>query len=418
MKLQFLHTRKVRGAALYISIIVSIVIGILLSMLLLISRYNRIQLSSLEQDAQLYLNLESGFQMARSDYFSDNLNDKWIKTGRNKDSVKIRSCFWGAYRMINVTTKNKRDLLSKSGLFGTFSSSDTALFVPENARPVGVCGKINLKGYCYLPSAALKPMSIEGQNYISGSTNQMNLKPASAALPLIDEIFKEQIISLKKNFDLGNDSLIDNLPDEMDRSFSRTTVSAQVRSGTIGNKNLLNNIKVISAGDLLIDNSNRLENILIIAKKVKFGKGFKGTVHVIASDSIIIESGCELFYPSSLVLMGEDDAISKCISFVGKSTFSGGIVAFNDEGGNKSSVMVKLHPESTVNGLVFTSGFAQAQGTVNGTLLCKTLITKTASSVYENTMMDCEIDPHRYAQALCFPSIFDRRARLVCAKML
>src|ERR1700741_2342955 len=128
--------KKLKGGALYMALIISIVTGIILSSFILIGHYNQKQVISHSVLTQLRLNLESGVQMAQSESFSTNLNNKWQKIYFNDDSIRIKKIKWGSFDVINVETKKGKLSLKQSGLYGTYSFKDTSIIIADNGRPI------------------------------------------------------------------------------------------------------------------------------------------------------------------------------------------------------------------------------------------------------------------------------------------
>ena len=127
LKFHSILNHRLKAGALYIAIIVSIVIGVLLSMFILLAQYNQRSVTAFTQSTQLYYNLKSAFEIAQSDYFRPNLNDKWFKNTSNDDSIKIKKLNWGSFLLIHAITKNRHQNLSQAALYGTYMNSDTAL---------------------------------------------------------------------------------------------------------------------------------------------------------------------------------------------------------------------------------------------------------------------------------------------------
>ena len=55
-------------------------------------------------------------------------------------------------------------------------------------------------------------------------------------------------------------------------------------------------------------------------------------------------------------------------------------------------VGVILKKNSCVYGTVFSNGYADLQGIINGSLTCSKIMLNTPSSVYENHLLNAEID--------------------------
>jgi len=407
---------KVKGSALYIAIIISVVIGVLLSMMLLISRYSKLQVTKFEQFSQLVLDLNSGFELAGSDFFGSAYNNKWIKNTYNDDSIKVCLSQWGAYRLINVIAKNRNEQVSGTGLYGVFASSDTGLVVNENNRQIGVCGNIKFKGNCYLPSAGIKPIYIDGASTRITDENNAHIKTVKSELQVLSDHFMNGIKLAKEEARIGTDSFLLFLPQKINQSFSKKTITIIVPGNDLKNVAFENNIKIIGQNELIIDYSSHLENVLIVCRKVRFRSGFNGTVHVISTDSIIIEKDCVFNYPSSFVLNPGPNGVRGAIVFKDACDFSGAIIAFQNTTSSNSNVMVKLNKDCTIAGLIYSSGYLQAQGLINGTMLCRNLLVESNSSIYENAIYNCEIDPARYAGVLVVPGLFNERSELICCK--
>lgn len=413
--------KKLKGGALYIAILVSIIIGIVLTMFILVANHNQRNITRFTQSSQLYYNLQSAFQIAQSGYFTPEINDAWIKNPVNDDSIKVKKLNWGAYVMLSAETKNRHQSLSQSGLYGTFMSADTGIMISDNSRPVGLSGPVIFKSNCYLPEAGIKAAYIEGQSYISSSQNRAFIKRSPSQVPGIAE---EVLRGLKLQQGTSNphlDSAVGVLPENYDRAFARKTVVWETSETRLGPLHLKNNIKIV-CGDIEIDSSSHLENILIVCNRARFKKGFKGKVHVIASDSISMEENCFFEYPSSFVLLpGEENTNAmNYIQFNKDCRFFGGVLAFKgqDHVSNSQRVFVKLAETSEINGFVYSSGYVHVQGTLNATMICNKLLLKTASAVYENHILGCTVDPKKYAHLLAVPLVFNERSKLVCcAKM-
>jgi len=415
-----LVNQKVRGGALYIAVIISIIIGVILTLFILLSRYNQRTVTVYSQTSQLYQNLNSAFEIAKSDYFTEQSNNQWQKNSYNDDSIRIKKLQWGGYTIVVAETKNRHQNLSRAGMYGTHLNADTALLISDNGRPVGISGKVEFKSNVYFPKSGIKPAYIEGQSYIASSSNAGFLKSAPALAPQLNEKVKNSIIYLQKNIDPVNDSIVVALANSESVPFHKKTRVCEMAGSRLSNIHLKNNIKIICNGNLVIDSTCKFENILIICHKVKFSEGFKGSVHVIARDSIITAPKCQFQFPSSFVLSSTDDSPAlKCILFEDDNKFSGGLVAFTDNpSGSQGKVFVKLNSKSEFTGLIYSSDYIHVEGKINGTIIANSLLLKTPSAVYENHLLGCEIDPKKYSHLLSVPVLFNKNNPTVCCKML
>ncbi len=406
---------KLKGGALYIAIIISIVIAVMLSMFIMLGSFNQRIITEFAQSNQLLMNLKSGEAIAQSAYFNN--SNSWIKNTYNDDSIKISKTYWGAFLQIKVYTKNRHHSLSTSAFYGTHMSKDTGLVVADKSRPIGMAGVINFKANCYLPSAGIKPAFIEGQSYTGSSGNQIFIKKSPIEINQISSAFKEGIGNQMKGIDLITDSIVGVLPNILFNPFTNKTIVYQNSVSKLSKVQWSGNIKII-ADNLEIDSTCKLNDILIIGSNVKFKEGFNGTLHVIASDSILAFKSCVFNYPSSFVLKPEGK-VREGIGYVELSedcVFNGGIIALSESKMSDKKVMVKLNASSKVNGFVYSSDYLHLQGEVNANVYAGSLLLKTPSAVYENHILSCEINPAKYSALISVPPVFDKNVKLSCCK--
>ncbi|PBQ30236.1 hypothetical protein CNR22_00165 [Sphingobacteriaceae bacterium] len=397
---------------------VSVIIGITLTFFIMIANYNQRTITVYSQSAQLYLNLKSGLQIAQSAFFTAENNGSWMKNQVNEDSLRVRKINWGAYSLISVETKNRHHSLHQSGLYGTYMSADTALMISDNSRPVGMSGNISFKANCYLPAAGTKPAYIEGQSYVSSPQNAAFTKKSPYMIPQVSAEFLKGLQNQMTHLDLRLDSSVGMLPDTYKQSFRQKTLVWENASTHLRNLRLSDNIKLVCK-DIEVDSSNHFENILIVCNKVRFKKGFKGKVHVLASDSISMEEACTFEYPSSFVLLPETETTGfNYIEFNKDCFFFGGIVAVSQQSEKASKVFIKFHSAGEVNGFVYCSDFVHLEGKINATVIANKLLLKTPSAVYENHLLSCEMNPKKYADLLAIPLVFNTNSKILCSEYL
>lgn len=399
---------RLKGGALYVSVIISILISIILSLFIVVAYYNTRSVQEQNSMMQLQLGLESGFEIAGSEYYTETGGGTWQQMPYNNDSILVRKKAWGCYVLIDVKAKNAHFRLNKTGLFGTPAWSDTAIVLAEQNRQIGLAGKIRFRGNCYFPKAGIKSAYIEGTGFSDLNAIRSYIHPAPAYIPQLDEHYLESIAQCQSGIDPYSDSLLSFIPEQWNQSFKQQTAVVQQGAIVLSNLSLSNNIKLIASDVITVDNSTQLSNVLLIARKVIFRKGFKGTVHAICRDSIVTEDDCEFAYPSSFCVYSErvPDSLKGMVRgiFFGTSCkFKGGLLAANDKK-NLSRMMIRLNKQFEFIGSIYSSDYADAQGNLYGSLCCRTLLLQTPSGVYENHLFNCLIDPKRYSMGLSVPA--------------
>lgn len=333
----------------------------------------------------------------------------------------VKKMAWGCFTLVDIKAKNAHFNLHKTGLFGTNASMDTALMVAEQNRPIGLAGKIKFTGSCYLPKAGVKSAYIEGTSFSDLNSIRSYIKQAPAYIPEIDENYLKSIEQTQSELNVYTDSLLAFIPDALNQSFKQKTAVIQQGSIVLNTQILFGNIKVIATNIITVENNCQLNNVLLIARKVIFKKGFKGTVHVIAKDSIVTEDECEFNYPSSFCVYSNISSVNsnpfvRGIFFGTQCKFKGGLLAANNKL-ESSRMIVRLNEQFEMIGNIYSSNYADAQGNLYGFLFCKTLLLQTPSGVYENHLLNCMIDPKRYGVNLSVPSWFKQKEnKSVCAQ--
>jgi hypothetical protein len=413
--------KKVKGGALYIALIISIVIGITLSIFILIGFHTQKQVISQINLQQLKNNLNSAFTIAQSEYFLENENNQWLAIGPESDSIRIKRIQWGAYTLISTESKNAHQYLKQCGLYGESNSTDTAILICDHKEQISLAGKIKFNGNCYFPKAEYKPTVIEGRNFNPISSFRNFLRPAPRSLPIIRNGFIAGVKKSLLELNPGTDSLVDVLANVLNNNFSARTIVVQEENINLSSYQLTGNIKLVGTKTVLINKTNILNNVLVIAPVVRIRKGFTGTLNIIASDSIIVEENCLLNYPSSLIVLKKSihDNNSKVISIGTNSKIYGSLICLKEtDEQTLIKEMIKLNSGSEIYGLIYSSGYAQLQGKIYGSAYCDKLIFKSSTTIYENHMIDCEIDPKKYGLSMVVPGIFRNRLSNKCCKWL
>lgn len=411
---------KLKGGALYVSVIISILISIILSLFIVVAYYNTRSVQSQASLTQLQLSLDSGFEIAKSNYYSSYTNFGWQKMPYNNDSVQVKKMAWGCFTLIDVKAKNTHFNLQKTGLFGCPASPDTGLFMDDQSRPIGLAGKIKFTAACYLPKAGIKSAYIEGTSFSDLNSIRPFIKQAPNYIPQIDELYLKDIEQSQSELNPYTDSLISFIPEDLNQSFKNKTAVVQEGSIVLNSQVLTNNIKIIASNLITVENTCQLNNVLLIARKVIFKKGFKGSVHVIAKDTIMTEDECAFNYPSSFCVYlhsttKSNSPLVRGIFFGEKCQFNGGLLAANNK--NESSRMIiKVNKQFQLMGNLYSSNYAEARGNIYGTVFCRSLLLQTAFA-YENHILNCLIDPKKYGKNLVVPNWFTQKEKqYVCAK--
>lgn len=412
------YSIKLKGGALYLSLIIGIVISLFLGLLVVLARYNHtsVLVSAIEQ--QLKYDLQSGINMALSPAFSQEQNNRWLTSGKG-DSIKTKKLIWGAYQIIGVSSGRGKFSKHFSALYGTATKRDTALVVEDNGRPISVSGKIEMNGNCYLPSPDLRPAFIEGLSF-NGISNSGFIKSSPRHLPELNQNFVQAVTEDVYQLNPNSDSIVSELRDWTKLSFTSKTAVWQSAALRLHNVHYAGNIKMM-CDEVLLEKDAFLEDVLIIADKVRIKEGFHGSVHIIARDSIIVEDSCVLRYPSSLVVAKNKTSAEGGLKgiYIGKnSVIQGSLICYAPDVNNNEvpRCFVKLNQGCEVYGLLYTSGYLHLQGKLFGNAYGKRLMVKSNSATYENHWIDTYVNPVKHSGSLMVAMCFNDNQKLTCCK--
>ncbi|MGZ4038482.1 MAG: hypothetical protein ACXVPQ_11680, partial [Bacteroidia bacterium] len=87
-------------------------------------------------------------------------------------------------------------------------------------------------------------------------------------------------------------------------------------------------------------------------------------------------------------------------------------------GAQMPKVMVKLSADTEVYGFVYSSGYANLQGTIYGNAFCQALLLKTSSATYENHLLGVTVDPRMYRNSVVIPAMLKNQSLNRCVKWL
>ncbi|MNE42039.1 hypothetical protein D3C80_1361450 [compost metagenome] len=162
------------------------------------------------------------------------------------------------------------------------------------------------------------------------------------------------------------------------------------------NQNLSNiifkgNFILRSEDSIRVKKNTVLEDIILIAPKITFEEGFKGTVQAFATKGIELEEKVTLNYPSVICVYNEGTEESK-IKIKKECTIAGAVVLF----GNKIDLIDKHSIEIDEEGLLFgdlyCTGKLMIKSNVYGSVYTNRFFLKTGSTSYDNLISDIEIN--------------------------
>jgi hypothetical protein len=151
-------------------------------------------------------------------------------------------------------------------------------------------------------------------------------------------------------------------------------------------------LKALATGEeVVIDSLQTLTDTVIVARKVRIGSGFAGSLQVFAPDSIVVEERVTLEYPSGLYSETH-------VSVGDGSEVNGYVIVAPPDSSGEPDIMQAAYKQSRlarVRGLVYIDGIAQIQGIVSGVAMLSKAVYYSPRGYYENMLYDFTILENR-----------------------
>jgi len=402
-----------RSSSLLLAIFIAFIIATLSSLLLLrVYFYKQIQLRFQAEQVR-YDHLRSGIALALADSSGQDYTFEGTLFGNNDPVVMVHCRNWGVYRVATVTVKDKRDTISRSLMIGALPEAElgACLYLADHNKPLALSGNTLLKGDVYLPKNGVTATYLDGKGFGYSSFFEGNKMQSQGSLhPLLDKDMIQAIAKLAEKDTLytteGNrDSIQQHFRDTVrSLNFKRKFTASGYFSGQV----------IIRSGESIeIPAGTHLEQVILIAPYIKIGDDFTGRVQVIATDSIVVGENCHLQYPSALVLVKQKSTISTPVTMrvEDNSRIDGVILTYSPDPNDQIKTFTRIGKNFLMNGIIFSDGFLEPDGTINGTVITDYTILRRQSAIYDNHLMDITIDRASLSGYYLAPPIFKQQRK-------
>jgi hypothetical protein len=157
-------------------------------------------------------------------------------------------------------------------------------------------------------------------------------------------------------------------------------------------QHIAGNVILYSAKHLDLTTNLNLKDVILVAPSLKFPSNYKGVLQALCSDSIVLESGVLLDYPSAIVLIKKNIINAQAQIILKEQAQVNGILFAYSQLENDDKIYIHLRSKALVRGQLYSAGSIDCQGIVYGGLMCKSLLLKTNTSINENYLLNATID--------------------------
>jgi hypothetical protein len=403
-----------KGSALYMVIVIALIIGIICSALVMVAYLYQAQYQKTARYGRLRNNLESGIAIVRADSartYSQETKTNLFENGL--DSVTLQRFEWGLFDIGIVKAFQQRDTLLS--LFEIGASVDSAhwsaLYLADEDRPLSVSGRTKIIGNAFLPKSGIRAAYVDNQSY-QGSKKMVSghQYDSEKKLPALEKD-RLALISQLLSGQLPDDSLLRNSK-EVSNDFTRPTRYLNFKKvpHTLSFVRYSGRLIIVSDTTLTIDSTAQLEEVIVIAKTIRVGSGFKGRCQLFATDSLLVGPGSTFSYPSALCILQFKEAKQRQLRLELSDHVSlTGTVMTWQESQQPLPPLIQIGKESILNGQVYSFGVFSYKGklTINGSIYTTKFLYRNDFTAYENYLINATIDTRRlspyYLSGLLLP---------------
>ncbi|UUC46501.1 hypothetical protein [Flavobacterium cerinum] len=369
--------------AVYICLIVSIICG---ALLYFSGLYNQLNLFYNLQE-ELYIHNQSVVNYALGNKLADEAFPTDEASGVQGE-YRVKQ--YGLLNVLTASTILRNDTVVSVHLVGSYSKDKTAIHLANLSRSLRYSGTVRLNGDNKLPSTFIETsflnnranqLTVTGQNTVS----EIKLPEINAGFKKIFEGIKTEKIALSQ-FE-KKDSLYFN-------SFQKETKEMEVGVNTLSNLIVKGNFVLRAKDSIVVGKNAVLEDVILIAPKITFESGFKGTVQAFATKGIELQEEVNLKYPSVVCVYNNTDGESK-LKIKKECKIEGAIVLFGSSILTINKNSIEIDEKSVVMGDIYCTGKLDLKSDIQGSVYTNLFFYKNGSSINENMIVDIEIDPKK-----------------------
>lgn len=385
--------KKIKSSAIYYALFLSIIFALILGGLILFSGFNQRFALQMDVEEILIENAKSGVAYGQANFKELVLNEpvKLRLFGEGIDSVELVKNQWGAFTVMRSTALHKNRRYTKIALLGGANRFEKPvnLYLVDNGRPVSICGNARIEGNCFLPKSGFKRAYIEGKNYQGLQFVYGTVQESQKQLPPVNPNFTDGLNQVFTEIEFwrgDEDSIVVSFADKGKHYLNDRFI--------ILDQCVVKGQVMLEAADSIFVSRNAvIEHAILKSKVVYVESGFSGTLQIFASQKILLGEAVQLRYPSVLGVIEEEfpTQIAAEISLGEKSQVIGAVFMTSAQPNFRLLPTLNIVAGAEVDGLVYCAGKTQLRGTIKGGLYSEKLFLRTASSAYENHLLDGQL---------------------------
>jgi len=398
----------IKGSSLSYAIVFILLIGLICSSLIFINATQKKIEFHFTTDEHLLLDSYSALQFG---IHSLDLGDSTLLVHPFGDSSEIKCVSWGSLSVFSTRTFKQNKEKKRSAIVGLTGFKPLCLFLSGNSGGLKIAGKTILEGDIIVPNKQIETAYLSGKLYTENKLYSGDLLPGNTQLPELSKEF------LNFKFTTITKGLTAQSFQQKDSSYSfqnRTTYYQSVTPITLL-KRYEGNVVIHSFDSIFVSAKSNLNNVILIAPRIRFETGFKGSVQVIATESIYLEKKVQLTFPSYLMINETDIPLrdkSAQITLDEECLLIGGILMTTERFDFRLPPTLKTSPNCTIGGMVYNVGTSELAGNFIGSVYTSRLTLHYGGGEYTNHLLDVLISSKKVPDGFCYPAWLKEEQKL------
>lgn len=382
---------KLPGGAMLYCLMISLVSGGLMGSYLLL---NSLQQRFLDREYATVIaqdNMLSGLSLFRSTPEATYMTDSLF--GSVTDSFEVTSEPWGLFQLVQAKGVHGTTTIGRSALLAQQPTGlwKAGLFLADQGFPLLIAGDVHLSGDLYLPRAGLQTGYVHGKGFSGqqtyhGTLHSSFLKEVKAHSSCLQSI-RDSLTQISQEVPDKEQVVLRNVNQKNDWNESAFCLQSPYRlaieASLFAGKCILH-----SSHELIIGADTEINHGILFARKITFQSGFQGRVQAFATESITLESGVELAYPSVLYVAGGRITLSENCDIEGAVLLDHPISSST----NIQQAFCHVAKGTQITGHLLCQGVLELRGSVKGHVMTDQFILKTPATTFQNYMLDARIE--------------------------
>lgn len=297
--------------------------------------------------------------------------------------VRVTVRPWGLYEAVRVEAADRR--ITPVRLFGSAEALPEAcnFWYATEAASLTLTGRTVLHGRLRLPRHGVQYGQIRSVFFSGERIGGTQAGYAGKELPALRPHARQPVDSLFSLLDRPDNR--ERVPDSLSVAFGdpapRLLDASNMVQGT-----RIEGMAVLLGDEVVIDSTCSLRNVLVVAHTIRVGDGFRGTVQLFASDTVLIGRHVTLDDPSGLFVARDNP--DRYAGIGPGSRIEGYAIVDGDGRPDVKRANFRQDRTAVVRGLLWVDGAAQMQGIVSGCVAANRLAYYSNEGYYEDMLYD------------------------------